>query len=416
MFRKILVVTMAAAVLLGTAGCVSEREHVIGAEQITFDEEAKDIEDVELDADYREAVTDYAIELFKRSNSVDGNTLVSPVSVMLALGMTANGADGETLKAFEEVLGKGMSIDEINAYYKSYVDSLPNTEESKLTIANSIWIKNLTDLDVSSDFLRTNKNYYNSHIYKTDFNKETVDDINKWVSDNTDGMIEIIINEIPSETLMMLINAIAFDAEWVDVYEEDQVRDTDFTKADGSIQSVEGMYGSENVYIEDEDTTGFIKEYKNGYSFVALLPDEGISIEDYVADMTGEKYRALMDNKQSVLTHTMIPKFKYEYSVEMDEILKDMGIKDAFSSKAADFSNMAGYEGGNIYIGKVLHKTFIEMGEKGTRAAAVTAVMMDCGTAMPEEYKEVYLDRPFVYMIVDNETNTPIFIGTVTEI
>ena len=215
---------------------------------------------------------------------------------------------------------------------------------------------------------------------------------------------------------MVLINAISFDAEWESKYNGDDVKATSFTSYTGKRHSVKGMYGSEYAYLEDDNTTGFIKKYKDGYSFVALLPNEDVSIDEYVNSLTGEKFTNLIDGCQSTLTYTMIPKFKYEYDIELNNALCSMGLKDMFNPTAANFGEMVEYDYGNMYVGEVLHKTFIEMGEKGTRAAAVTAIVEKDAAMIQEEAKRVHLDRPFVYVIMDDETNLPIFIGTVLEL
>lgn len=411
MFKKIISMMMAAAMGICSGGCVA---HKIQSSELTAEITAQEVEKTEVDGDFIGNSMNFAFELFQNSYSTEVNSLVSPLSVMLILGMTANGADGKTLEEFEEVLGGGISAEELSKFYKSYVDSLPSSEKTKLEIANSIWIKDMKELKVRPMFLQKSTDYFDAQVYQADFDEETLNDINLWVDDNTDGMIDKILDEIPAEALMILINAITFDAEWEEIYTMDDVGKKNFTAYDGDIKFVEVMYGSENAYLEDENTTGFIKRYKNGYSFVALLPDEDLTIEEYVETLTGEKFASLVNGRKSNLTYTMIPKFKYEYEVGLNEALSNMGLKQMFDSTNANFSQLAEYENGNIYVGAVLHKTYIEMAEKGTKAAAVTAEIL-CGNALPMDTKEVYLDRPFVYVIMDNETNMPIFVGTVLD-
>lgn len=413
MFKKILCLIMTGALALCAGAC---SKNTIQSSELTKDITAQKQESVEIGDDFRSKSMEFAFELYKNSDSEDKNTLLSPLSVMLVLGMTANGAGGDTLAQFEDILGGGMSAQELSEFYRSYVDSLQSTDKTKVSIANSIWIKDMEGLRARPAFLQKSVDYYDATVYQADFDSKTIDDINQWVDDKTDGMIDGIIEELPPEALMVLINAISFDAEWQSIYNKDDVRDTDFTSYTGNKQVVEGMYGSENEYLEDENTTGFIKKYKDGYSFVALLPDEDVSIEEYVNSLTGEKFANLIDNRKSNLTYTMIPKFKYEYTIKLNEPLYNMGFEQMFDPSAADFSELAEFDYGNIYVGSVLHKTFIEMGEKGTRAAAVTAEILAGNAMMPSDTKQVYLDRPFVYVIMDDETNLPIFIGTVLEL
>ena len=361
-------------------------------------------------------VTDFAIRLFKASNENGKNTLISPLSVLCALAMTANGAEEETLAQMEEVLG--MTTDELNLYLYSYLKNLPQGDKYKLSLANSIWFTEDERFTVNQDFLQTNADYYGADIYKAPFDKQTLKDINNWVKQNTDGMIPEILDQIPPEAIMYLVNALAFEAEWSEIYEKHQVKDGEFTKEDGTKQDVKFMYGSEGTYFEDEKATGFMKRYKGGkYAFVAMLPNEGVSVSEYIASLDGESLNALLANPQYGTVHTSIPKFETEYKVEMSEILQDMGMTEAFDMYNADFEGLGTSTGGNIYISRVLHKTFISVGEKGTKAGAATIVEMKDGAAgEPTEPKEVYLDRPFVYMLVDCENNIPFFIGTMMDV
>lgn len=361
-------------------------------------------------------VTDFAIRLFKASNDKGKNTLISPLSVLCALAMTANGAEEETLAQMEEVLG--MTTDELNLYLYSYMKNLPQGDKYKLSLANSIWFTEDERFTVNQDFLQTNADYYGADIYKAPFDKQTLKDINNWVKQNTDGMIPEILDQIPPEAIMYLVNALAFEAEWSEIYEKHQVKDGEFTKEDGTKQDVKFMYGSEGTYFEDEKATGFMKRYKGGkYAFVAMLPNEGVSVSEYIASLDGESLNALLANPHYATVRTSIPKFETEYKVDMSDILQSMGMTEAFDMYNADFEGLGTSTDGNIYISRVLHKTFISVGEKGTKAGAVTIVNMKNGaTAEPTEPKEVYLDRPFVYMLVDCENNIPFFIGTMMDV
>ena len=358
-------------------------------------------------------VTDFAIRLLKQTNENDKNTLISPLSVMCALAMTTNGAKGETREQMESVLG--MSVESLNLYLYSYLKSLPQGEKYKLNVANSIWFTNDDSFVVNQDFLQANADYYGADIYKTPFNNQTLKDINNWVNNETDNMIPKVLEDISDDEVMYLVNALAFEAEWARIYESDQVYNRTFTKEDGTKQDVELMYSTEGEYLENENATGFIKYYKHSkYAFVALLPNEGVSVSNYIDSLDGESITAMLANAKSVKVETAIPKFETEYDVEMSDILKAMGMTNAFDISMADFSEMGYYSEGNIYIDKVIHKTYIQVGEKGTKAGATTVIDMNGGSAGPtDELKRVYLDRPFVYMLIDCEANTPLFIGTV---
>ena len=364
------------------------------------------------------AAADFGVRLFQTSMEEGKNTLISPLSVLYALAMTANGADGETLAQMEQVLG--MDVDNLNSYMLAYLDLLPETKDYKMSLANSIWFKDDPNFAVEQSFLQTNADDYGAGAYKAAFDEGTRNDINNWVKEHTDGMIPEIIDEIPDEAIMYLVNALAFDAKWADEYEEHQIREGRFTMEDGIHQDVDMMHSEEHTYLEDDMATGFIKYYKDRkYAFVAMLPNEGVSVSQYVDSLTGEHLRELLNNPQDLTVFASIPKFETEYDIEMSEVLQEMGMTDAFDWQVADFSRLGTYnvDGMNICINRVLHKTFISVSEQGTRAGAATAVEMVAEGAMEiVEFKEVVLDRPFVYMLIDCETNWPFFIGTMMNV
>jgi serpin B len=177
------------------------------------------------------------------------------------------------------------------------------------------------------------------------------------------------------------------------------------------------MYNTEDVFLNDSNATGFIKYYAGrNYAFVAMLPNEGTTVNDYISTLTGQKLANILNNKQQTIVNTVIPKFKSEYSTELKDSLSDMGIVDAFDQDKANFSRLSSSQNGNIYISKVTHKAIISVDEKGTKAGAITSIEIRPSSASLEPPKTVYLDRPFVYMIIDCETNIPVFIGTVLDL
>ena len=411
--KRLIAILLVFAMALGMTACSQ-----VSANDLMKDVPAKAV-DVLPDMDAgAAAAADFGVRLFKTSIEEGANTLISPLSVLYALAMTANGADGETLAQMEQVLG--MDVDNMNSYMLAYLDLLPETKDYKMSLANSIWFKDDPDFIVEQSFLQTNADYYGAGAYKAAFDEGTRNDINNWVKEHTDGMIPEIIDEIPDEAIMYLVNALAFDAKWADEYEEHQIREGSFTMEDGTRQDVDMMHSEEYTYLEDDLATGFIKYYKDRkYAFVAMLPNEGVSVSQYVDSLTGEHLRELLNNPQDVTVFASIPKFETEYDIEMSEVLQEMGMTDAFDWRVADFSRLGTYnvDGMNICINRVLHKTFISVTEQGTRAGAATAVEMVAeGAAEIIEYKEVVLDRPFVYMLIDCETNLPFFIGTMMNV
>ena len=367
-------------------------------------------------------VTEFSLRLFQESLSQEQkkdagkNVLVSPASVLFALSMTSNGADQNTLAQMEEVLG--ASVPELNAYLHEYRTSLPMGDGYKLSIANSVWFKDNPDFTVNQDFLAANEAWYDADIYQAAFDASTLKAINRWVSDSTDEMIPEILDSISADAVMYLINGIAFDAEWSTVYREYQVREADFTQEDGTVCRTELMYANENAYLRDANAQGFLKYYKDGkYAFAALLPNEGVTVSEYVKSLDAASLREMLSNPANIPVKTAIPKFEAEYNIEMSGIFKTLGMTDAFDANAADFSRLGEFSGKSILINRILHKTYIAVDERGTKAGAATAVEVNAaGALMPQEEKEVYLDRPFVYLIIDCEENIPVFMGTLMNV
>ena len=360
-------------------------------------------------------VTDFAVRLFQNCMEEEKNTLISPVSVLTALAMTANGADGETLSQMETVFG--MPVQELNGYIRDYMAQLPEEDAYKLSMANSIWFTDDEQLfQVDPDFLQTNANYYGADVYKAPFDETTLDEINGWVKRETDDMIPTILDRIPEDAIMYLVNALAFDAKWQEPYEEYQVREGRiFTLEDGTETEVTMMNSEEYGYLEDELATGFIKYYDDrAYAFVALLPNEGVTVSEYVASLDGQHLREMLTSVQGVTVLASMPKFESEYDVEMSGILAEMGMPNAFDWEVAEFPHIGTVSDGlNIVISRVIHKTFISVTENGTQAGAATVVEMRAEGAMDiSEFKEVTLDRPFVYMLIDCENDIPLFIGS----
>lgn len=362
------------------------------------------------DDEFKAAASSFAAELFKDNYSKGKTTLVSPLSVLTALALVQNGAQGNTLAQLEQALG-GLDRDTLNAYMRAYCDFL--TESDELKIANSVWTD--SSAEAKRDFLQKAVDSYSAQLFSAPLSDpKTVESVNSWVKKNTDGMIPKIIEKADRYAVMMLVNAIAFDAKWETPYKRSDIEKLEFTSYSGSKKKTDFMCSTENVYLKDGGAVGFMKPYKNGrFAFAALLPDENTGIDDYVASLSGDKLMKIFSSaKRGNEVNVKMPKFRAEYSTQLIDTLKKMGVKDAFYSKTADFSSLI--ENRDAYIATVVHKTFIEVDENGTRAAASTLVGADTMSLM-EPYS-VCLDRPFVYMIVDTETNLPLFIGVQTEI
>lgn len=360
------------------------------------------------------AQTDYSLKMLNEilKTDKDKNVLISPLSQALALGMLLNGAKGETKEEIEALFACNGFTEKLSAYYKA----LPSEEKSKINIANSIWIRDNEDVSVKDKFLQDSVDYFNAQVFKSAFDQDTVKQINKWVKENTDGMIDKVIDSIPAEAITYLVNALSFEAEWAQIYERSQVRKDTFFAINGDKQSVDFMHSDEYRYLETKNACGFMKSYKGDkYRFVALLPNEDMNIYEYVASLQSSELSEALKNPISESVKASIPKFEYDYGTELSEQLKSMGMTSAFDIYNADLSNMATTKTGNVFISRVLHKTHITVDEKGTRAGAVTVIEARNGSA-PMTPKKITLDRPFLYMIIHTETSTPIFMGVLTSV
>ena len=353
---------------------------------------------------------DFSVKLLQSTCEEEENTLVSPMSVLSALAMTANGARGETRSQMENTLGG--TVEQLNGA----LTGLGQEEDSPLYLANSIWFAEGGRITPNPDFLQINADYYRAGVFEAPFDQTTVTDINRWVKEHTHGMVEEILKKIPHDTVMYLINALAFEAEWENPYQKDDVWQQAFTNQAGEVQQVSMMHSEETFYLRDDQAQGFMKYYQGGrYAFVALLPDKGNSVLDYVEGLDGQQLKALLDNPTSVPVMTTMPKFEGEMEVDLREVLKEMGMDLPFDSAQADFTDLGTSPEGNLYINQVFHKAYLEVEEKGTRGGAATAVEMNTEAA-PEEQMVVTLDRPFVYMVVDTSSMLPVFMGTVLSV
>ena len=341
------------------------------------------------------------------------NTLVSPLSAAVCLAMIANGAEGETLGEFENVLGG--NIFDINAFLNGIISK--NDENVKL--ADSVWIRN-GEVNIEESYLKTVKEVYNSEIYKSDFDAQTVKDVNNWCANKTDGMIPEIIERIERYDVLYAINALLFDAKWQNKYEKKNIYKRNFVSYDNVTKSVDMMHSAEDAYLDFGNAQGFLRDYLGGnYSFLGILPNEETDIYDFVGSLTGEKYYNAFKSRKSVRVNAGIPEFTFDYSANLSSQLQAMGIKKAFDRDEAEFDKMGRTaDDNNLYLGYFLHKTRIELDRNGTKAAAISfgGAKGNDVASQPEETHTIILNRPFMFGIVDNSTGLPLFLGVVTNI
>lgn len=404
---------LAGVLLVGCTSCAVR----VSAEELSAGYTRKANGEPSVGDGFRLAAADFSLELWEKIPMEEGeNVLLSPLSALLCLGMVTGGADGETLAELEAAFG--MDSDTLNENLYAYMHSLYSGEGCRLTFANSIWTKSSDGrLSVGEDFLQKNADFYGAQVYRASFDGQTVKDINAWVDEHTEGMIKKIVDELSPDTVMMLINTLMFDAKWQTKYEKNDIVERVFTDYKGNKGEVEMMRSGESTYLELNGAIGFAKNYEGGkYSFVGLLPEEGEDVYEFARSIDGDDFIAMWDARTYRAINALIPEFSYEDGFSLVDTLKAMGVEDMFSSADADFSRLGSYRGENIYCSEVRQKTFIEVSRNGTKAAAVTWATMECTSAAPMETVNIYLDRPFVYAIVDNATGLPLFVGVVANI
>jgi len=369
-----------------------------------------------IDKNIIEGNTQFAFDIFKLLNEEDSgkNIFISPLSISSALAMTCNGARTTTKDAMAKALRyEGIEMEDLNTGFRELTAYLNSIKDVKLNIANSIWIKE--GEEIQQEFLSTNKKAFNAHVEKLDFSKsESADKINKWISNTTKGKIDKMLEPpIPSDVIMYLINAIYFKGQWREKFNPKMTHISKFHTEDGRSEDVEMMYRDGEVEFGTVEGDKIVRlPYGKGkIAMYCVLPAEGVKIDDFIKSLNAEKWNVI---RNSVLeTDEVIlkmPKFKMEYGIkELNESLKALGMEEAFST-SADFSGI----GEAIYISSVIHKAVIEVNEEGSEAAAATVVEMTKSAAV--EPMQFIADRPFLFVIADDETGSILFMGKMCDV
>ncbi len=354
---------------------------------------------------------DFAFELMKQvlAETDESNVFISPLSVSIALGMTWNGAIGDTKTEMEKTLKmNGMSVNEINEYYKLMQTTLPGIDPlTKLSIANSIWYRNT--FNVKPDFLQTNKDYFNAKVSSLDFNSpEAPEIINQWCSDKTNGLITEVIDRIDAADVMFLINAIYFKGIWVKQFKKEDTREGTFTNEIGEKLQVNFMNMTDTfAYAEDEYAQYLEMPYGNkAYSMTVILPKNTENSSTLFSGLTSDRFNKAVDKMANEEVTVMFPRFKVKNKFQLKPMLQAMGMPKAFTL-AAEFDEIS--DSKPLYIGFVQHDTYVEVTEEGTEAAAVTTVGMRF-TSLPSNPYFI-ANKPFMFVIKEKSTGIILFMG-----
>lgn len=368
-------------------------------------------------------VADFSVRLLQNTSMPSKNTLISPSSLLAALTMAQRGARGLTAMEMETTIG--WNIDGFDSLLSKMFSQKLDAEEQMwntkiVRYANAVWLCDDGRVKFNDSFIDRCKNESHAEVVCGKFDAQMVDKINQWAAEKTYGAIPEIVQSLPKEQVMFLTSALAFRGQWDTVYKTTDVDVLPFTLASGTTQDTEFMRGEENQYLIDDEARGFIKKYSSGrYAFAALLPDKGVPLEEYISHLTGERLLAILENPIRHKVKTLLPKFEVEQTLDMKEPLMQMGMNTAFDPEQADFSGIGipADQRYNLCIGDISQNNKIQVNEEGTKAYSVTGISTLCcyACAEPEPYR-VYLDRPFLYMVIDQKTNLPLFMGTITNL
>jgi serine protease inhibitor len=355
----------------------------------------------------------FAFELFREVSSLseEENIMISPLSVSCALGMTMNGSAGTTLDAFYRVLHFGeLTNQEVNESYKDLMDQLVRLDEGvKFSIANSIWYR--MGFNVLEEFINTNRTWFDAEVSGLDFSDpQSVDVINGWIEDKTGGKIRDMLDYIPPDAVMYLVNAVYFNARWKYRFNPEDTYQGSFHLQDGSSSSAGFMKinGAFRHAFTEEYSAVELPYGDSSFSMVVVLPSAGLSPGNLIEGMDAGEWDNLVSGLNMGNLQVELPRFRYGFKDLLNDALDSLGLGVAFSGNA-DFSRIS--PGADLFISRVIHQTFIDVKEEGTEAAAATIVEIRETSAGPESLFRA--DRPFLYFIRENSSGAILFMGKV---
>lgn len=381
------------------------------------EDQNKTIQLDEKSAQLVEADNAFGLEIFQkiRAASDKENIMISPLSISVALAMAYNGAGSETKAEMEQTLKlNGLTTQEINASYESLIASLQSLDKDVVfEIANAIFYS--LGFSVKQDFLNINKNVYDAEVQSLDFGSSwAVPTINNWVADKTHDKIKKIIDMLNPYDRMVLLNAVYFNGIWSQQFDEKGTHNLDFHKTDGTTVKVPMMNKEEKLDYTANSLFAAVKmPYGEGhYNMIILLPADGKNAQNVIDNLSASNWKNWQD-AFSTEDHVVItmPRFKFAFEMPLIDVLKEMGMQKAFQATFADFSKISDED---LYISSVMHKSFIDVNETGTEAAAVTSITFTTTSAGNEPPKKYFnVNKPFVFAITEKDTGAILFMGEV---
>ena len=370
------------------------------------------------EVDLIEANNVFALKLFREidaQSAPDSNIFVSPLSISMALGMTYNGAAGETRLAMGRTLEvQDLSLDAVNQGYRDLIDLLFNLDpQIEWQLGNSIWYRD--GFFVEPSFLDVNRTFFDAQVNALDFGApDAADIINQWVSESTNGRIEeIVADPIDADMMMFLINAIFFKGSWRNQFDRSLTRDAPFTLRDGTVITTPMMSHQETmeVRLAGDDLVSVLELPYGGDAFTmtVVLPRPDVSLESVIEVLDTERWASWISDLRDRESFVELPKFSFEYEIELEDVLTAQGMGIAFNDMAADFTGI--HPPGGLFISEVKHKTFIQVDEEGTEAAAVTQV----GATLSSGPGLFAVNRPFLFAIRERLSGTILFMGKMVD-
>lgn len=364
-------------------------------------------------AEHRDENMKLSVNLLKNSNDKLDNIIVSPLAVQMAMGFVVNGAKGMTQTAVIDTIGMEASV--LNDYLKTYIEEAPKDVRGNLNFVNAIWINSINNgLVLNSTYKDRIEEYLSAQIKQEPFSQGCEDVMNNWIKEETNGMVDRVIRQASTEDWFYTMNIATFDMDWEKSYNLSDIKMDSFNNDKGDVVQVETMTSIESMYIEDNDATGFIKNYYiPRYKFIGILPDKESKFDDYIANIDSRKIVKLLEGAENKKVKVTIPTFESAKTVNIKQVLSNIGLQDIFANDA-DFTGMLKGEM-PARLTEMYHTSKVRVGKKSSEAAIVSDVASK-KTDDTEYSKEVKLDRPFIYMIFDSEESIPVFIGTIKNI